>query len=290
MELVSLHDVGFTYAYGDKPALKNISLTIEPGLLYGVVGLNASGKSTLCSVIRGIIPHFHHGELTGQVKLLGKDLLDWDPAELSKSIGYVFQNPFTQISGVKDTVFEEIALGLENLGVEREEMIDRVTAVVRELGLESLIKKNPNELSGGQRQKVAFASILAMDADFIVIDEPTSQLDPEASEAVFAIIRTLKERGKSIILVEHKIDLMAEYADRIIVMNAGSVVMEGPARDVLVSPELAAAGVPHPEVTELALALADAGKPLRSIPITRLEARELVAERIQEASRAHSAH
>ncbi|MDQ0276478.1 energy-coupling factor transport system ATP-binding protein [Arthrobacter silviterrae] len=289
MELVSLRNVGFTYAYGDKPALNDVSLTIEPGLLYGVVGLNASGKSTLCSVVRGIIPHFHHGELTGEVKIKGRDLLEWDPAELSKSIGYVFQNPFTQISGVKDTVFEEIALGLENLGVDREEMIDRVTTVVRELGLEALIRKNPNELSGGQRQKVAFASIIAMDADFIIIDEPTSQLDPDASEAVFGIIRKLKERGKSIILVEHKIDLMAEYADRIIVMKAGRVVMEGPAREVLVSDELSQAGVPYPEVTELAFALANAGKPLRSVPITRAEARELVSARIKEAPHAHSA-
>ncbi|WP_427018275.1 energy-coupling factor ABC transporter ATP-binding protein [Pseudarthrobacter sp. P1] len=286
---MSLHNVGFTYAYGDKPALKNVSLSIKPGLLYGVVGLNASGKSTLCSVIRGIIPHFHHGDLTGQVKILGKDLLEWDPAELSKAIGYVFQNPFTQISGVKETVFEEIALGLENLGVEREEMIERVTAVVRELGIEALIRKNPNELSGGQRQKVAFASIIAMDADFIVIDEPTSQLDPDASEAVFAIIRKLKERGKSIILVEHKIDLMAEYADRLIVLKGAEVVLEGPTRDVLVSAELVDASVPRPEVTELGLALAQAGRPLRSIPITRAEARELVADRIQEASHAHSA-
>lgn len=289
MELVSLRNVGFTYAYGDKPALNDVSLSIKPGLLYGVVGLNASGKSSLCSVIRGIIPHFHQGDLTGEVKILGKDLLEWDPAELSRAIGYVFQNPFTQISGVKDTVFEEIALGLENLGIEREEMIERVTAVVRELGIEALIRKNPNELSGGQRQKVAFASIIAMDADFIVIDEPTSQLDPDASEAVFAIIRKLKERGKSIILVEHKIDLMAEYADRLIVMKGGQVVMEGETREVLVSAEMADAGVPLPEVTELALALADAGKPLRSIPITRAEARELVAARIKEASNAHSA-
>ncbi|WP_218063318.1 ABC transporter ATP-binding protein [Arthrobacter sp. SDTb3-6] len=286
---MSLRNVGFTYAYGDKPALTDISLTIEPGLLYGVVGLNASGKSTLCSVIRGIIPHFHHGELTGEVRIMGKDLLDWDPAELSKSIGYVFQNPFTQISGVKETVFEEIALGLENLGIEREEMIERVTVVVRELGLEALIRKNPNELSGGQRQKVAFASIIAMDADFIIIDEPTSQLDPDASEAVFGIIRQLKERGKSIILVEHKIDLMAEYADRIIVMKGGQVVMEGPARDVLVSDGLGDAGVPYPEVTELAFALARAGKPLSSVPITRAEAAQLVSDRIKEAPHAHSA-
>ena len=287
MVLVSIKNVDFTYAYAEEPALRDVSLEIEPGLLYGIVGLNASGKSTLCSLIRGLIPHFHDGELTGTVEILGTNLTDWDSAELSRQIGYVFQNPFTQISGVKDTVFEEIALGLENLGVPRDEMITRVSEVVAQLGIEALIEKNPNELSGGQRQKVAFASIIAMDADFIVIDEPTSQLDPDASEAVFEIIRDLKKRGKSIILVEHKIDLMAEYADRIIVMKEGRIVMEGEVREVLTSPALADAHVPRPEVTELALALAREGRPLSAIPITRAEAHLLVRERMEGLARAH---
>ena len=288
MVLVSIEDVSFSYMYTDEPALKNISLQIEPGLLYGVVGLNASGKSTLCSLIRGLVPHFHKGELTGKVEVLGRDLLEWDPAELSKAIGYVFQNPFTQISGIKETVFEEIALGLENLGIGRDEMIERVTSVVKQLGIESLIEKNPNDLSGRQRQKVAFASIIAMDADFIVIDEPTSQLDPESSDAVFQIIRDLKERGKSIVLVEHKIDLMAEYADRIIVMKEGEIVLEGPVRDVLTSEMLAAASVPRPEVTELAYELKKRGKDLRSIPITRAEASQAILERMKGETSANN--
>ncbi|GAB3559637.1 energy-coupling factor ABC transporter ATP-binding protein [Spelaeicoccus albus] len=283
MELISLKNVGFSYAYAEKPALRGITLDIEPGKLYGVIGPNGSGKSTLCSVIRGTIPHFHPGELSGDVLIYGRDTVDWDPAELSNRIGYVFQNPFTQISGIKDTVFEEIALGLENLGVEREELIDRVRAVIDQVGIDKLVDKDPNQLSGGQRQLVAFASIIAMDADFIVIDEPTSQLDPEASEAVFGIIESLKAGGKTIVLVEHKIDLLAEYADELIVMKRGEVLAHGPARDVLVSEELAVAEIPRPEVTELGLALERAGKPLSSIPITRAEARELVAARMQEA-------
>lgn len=283
MELISLTNVGFSYAYADKPALRDITLTLESGKLYGMIGPNGSGKSTLCSVIRGTIPHFHPGDLSGEVSIYGHDTRSWDPAELSNRIGYVFQNPFTQISGIKDTVFEEIALGLENLGVPQAELIERVSAVISEVGIEALIAKDPNELSGGQRQLVAFASIIAMDAEFIVIDEPTSQLDPETSEAVFGIIASLKNRGKTIVLVEHKIDLLAEYADELIVMKRGGVLAHGPARDVLVSSELAEAEIPRPEVTELGLALERAGKPLSSIPITRAEARELVAARIQEA-------
>ncbi len=286
---MSLRDVRFTYAYTDRPALDGITLELEPGLLHGVVGMNASGKSTLCALIRGIIPHFHEGTLEGEVRVLGKGLLDWDPAELSQTVGCVFDNPFTQISGIKDTVFEEIAMGLENLGVPRDEMIERVEAVVERLGLQALIRKNPNELSGGQRQKVAFASIIAMDTDFIVIDEPTSQLDPEASEAVFGIIGELKNLGKSIVLVEHKVDLMAQYADRIVVMKEGKVVMDGPTRDVLTSTALADANVPAPEVTELAWRLRDTGRGLPFLPITRAEAYRAVTQRMKELHCDHRA-
>lgn len=280
MTLVSMQGVSFTYAYSEAPALRDVTLTLEPGLLYGVVGVNASGKTTLCSLIRGLIPMFHPGTLEGKVEIKGRNLLEWDAADLSREIGCVFENPFTQISGIKDTVFEEIAFGLENLGLPREDMITRVLDVVERLGLEALIKKNPNELSGGQRQKVAFASILAMDADFIVIDEPTSQLDPEASDAVFSIIGSLRKRGKSIVLVEHKIDLLAQHADRIIVMKDGRVIGEGPVQDILTSEIMDIADVPRPEVTDLALALKDTSKALPSLPITRAEAVAAIAPRL----------
>lgn len=287
MVLASLRDVRFTYAYAEAPALDGMTLELEEGMLHGIVGLNASGKTTLCALLRGIVPHFHTGELEGEVEILGKDLLAWDPADLSRTIGCVFENPFTQISGIRDTVFEEIAIGLENLGLPREAMIEKVERVVEQLGIQALVRKNPNELSGGQRQKVAFASIIAMDADVIVIDEPTSQLDPEASEAVFSIIGGLKERGKSIVLVEHKIDLLAEFADTITVLQDGRVALTGAAREVLASPDLAAAGVRAPEVTEFALRLRQAGKPLAAMPITRAEATRAVRDRIQEVSHAH---
>jgi energy-coupling factor transport system ATP-binding protein len=239
----------------------------------------------LCALIRGVIPHFHEGTLEGEVQVLGRNLLDWDPADLSQTIGCVFDNPFTQISGIKDTVFEEIAIGLENLGVPRDAMIDRVKEVVEQLGLQALIRKNPNELSGGQQQKVAFASIIAMNTDFIVIDEPTSQLDPEASEAVFEVIAQLKRLGKSVVLVEHKIDLMAQYADSIVVMKEGKVVMHGPTRDVLTSSALADANVPAPEVTALARHLEDAGKGLSFVPITRTEAYRAISQRMEGVPR-----
>lgn len=285
MALATLRDVHFTYTYAESAALQGVNLELEEGKLHGVVGLNSSGKTTLCGLLRGIIPHFHTGTLTGEVEVLGRPLVDWDPAELSRAVGCVFDNPFTQISGIRDTVFEEIGFGLENLGVPREEIIERVVDVIHHLGIGAIADKNPNELSGGQRQKVAFASIIAMDADVIIIDEPTSQLDPEASEAVFAIIAGLKERGKSIVLVEHKIDLLAEFADTITVMHEGTVVRTGPTRDVLSDPDLESFGVRVPEVAEFAWRLERAGRPLTSFPVTRAEATRAVAQRIEEVMR-----
>lgn len=287
MVLAQLRDVRFTYAYAERPALDGVSLDLEEGIVHGIVGLNGSGKTTLCNLIRGIVPHFHTGELDGEVRVLGRDLREWDPAELSQAIGCVFDNPFTQISGIRETVYEEIALGLENLGIPREEMITRVEHVIELLGIEAIALKNPNGLSGGQQQKVAFASIIAMDPGVIVIDEPTSQLDPDASEAVFAIIAQLKARGTSVILVEHKIDLLAGIADRITVLRDGKVVCTGATRDVLTSPTMRQTGVPTPEVTELGRRLALAGRPLPMTPITAAEAVAGVSTRLKEAANAH---
>lgn len=227
MAVVKLKDINYKYPLTKEYALKDISFEFEEGKFYGLIGENGGGKTTLCSLIRGLIPHFYHGELEGTAEVFGTDIRDHKAEELAVRIGYVFQNPFSQMSGVKNTVFEEIAMGLENLGVEKEEMIRKVEEVCRLLNIEELMDKNPNELSGGQRQRVAFASIIGMDNDMLVIDEPTSQLDPHGTENVFEIIRKLKETGKTIILVEHKIDLIAEYCDEILVMEAGQIVCHG---------------------------------------------------------------
>ncbi|MEH7014851.1 ABC transporter ATP-binding protein, partial [Neobacillus niacini] len=133
----------------------------------------------------------------------GKDIREWDMGELAQKIGFVFQNPFTQISGVKDTVFNEIAFGLENLGVDVDVIIQKVQDVIELLGIDYLRDKNPQELSGGQKQRVALASIIVMEPEILVIDEPTSQLDPRGTEEVFKIIELMKLKGKTIILAEH---------------------------------------------------------------------------------------
>ncbi|MEA5050930.1 MAG: ABC transporter ATP-binding protein [Oscillospiraceae bacterium] len=279
MAYIELRNVTYKYPYTRDFALKDINYSFERGKFYGVIGENGGGKTTLCNLIRGLIPHFYLGKLKGDAIIDGTDVRDWDTAEISAKIGYVFQNPFTQISGIKDTVFEEVAMGLENLGVPKDEIIDRVADVCRLLKIEDLIKNNPNELSGGQRQRVAFASIIVMDPDTLVIDEPTSQLDPEGTADVFEIIHTLKNSGKTIILVEHKIDLIAEYCEEILVMQHGSIAASGSAKDVLSDLSTLDKGAMIPAAAIFGHKMEEAGKPLGGIPITIDEAAALVGNR-----------
>nr|WP_316046375.1 ATP-binding cassette domain-containing protein [Planococcus glaciei] len=136
------------------------------------------------------------------------------------------------------------------------------------------MRKNPFELSGGQRQRVALASIIVMDPDILVIDEPTSQLDPVGTEQIFDIIRLMKERGKTIVLVEHKMDLIAEYADDLLVMSEGKLVMQGPVREVFANPEYERYNIQYPHVTEVALQLQKSGMPLAFLPVKDSELAE----------------
>ncbi len=279
MAFIELKNVSYKYPYTKNYALHDVTCSFEKGKFYGIIGENGGGKTTLCNLIRGLIPHFYLGKLTGECLIEGKDIRDWDTSKLCSQIGYVFQNPFTQISGIKSTVFEEVAIGLENLGVPKEEMIERVINVCEQLDIGHLIKNNPNTLSGGQRQRVAFASIIAMDTDTLVIDEPTSQLDPEGTANVFKIINTLKHSNKTIILVEHKIDLIAEFCDEILVMENGTVAFSGPTHEVLTNRELLDHRASIPETARFGLAMEDAGKALPKIPITLDEAYDLIKER-----------
>ncbi|ANU26260.1 energy-coupling factor ABC transporter ATP-binding protein [Planococcus versutus] len=265
--IIQLKDVSYRYPVGDEWVLKHLTVDIKKGSFVSIVGNNGSGKTTLCNIIRGFIPHFHKGELEGTVMLDGKDMSDYELGQLSEKIGYVFQNPFTQISGVKDTVFEEVAYGLENLGVPVEEIYPRVEDVLTLVNIQDLREKNPFELSGGQRQRVALASIIVMDPEILVIDEPSSQLDPIGTDQVFEIIRLMKEKGKTIILVEHKMDLVAEYSDTLILLDKGTISVQGETRKVLSDPLYASANVQYPHVTEVALELQKAGVPLAFLPI-----------------------
>ena len=275
-----LEDVSYKYPLEDREILKNINLDIKKGEFWAVIGKNGSGKTTLCNVLRRFIPDFYKGELKGKITLEGKELKDYSAKEIVQKVGFVFQNPFTQISGVKETVFEEIAFGLENLALDAEYIRKRVEETLKLLHIEELKDKNPYELSGGQGQKVALASIIAMDPEIMVIDEPTSQLDPKGTEEIFEIIDILKKEGKTIILVEHKLELIAEYAEKVMVLDEGEMILSGNTEDVLKNKILLEKEIGIPQYAALAYRLMDQGKvQFEEIPITKEKAVEVFAHK-----------
>ena len=275
-----LEDVSYKYPLEDREILKNINLDIKKGEFWAVIGKNGSGKTTLCNVLRRFIPDFYKGELKGKITLEGKELKDYSAKEIVQKVGFVFQNPFTQISGVKETVFEEIAFGLENLALDAEYIRKRVEETLKLLHIEELKDKNPYELSGGQGQKVALASIIAMDPEIMVIDEPTSQLDPKGTEEIFEIIDILKKEGKTIILVEHKLELIAEYAEKVMVLDEGEMILSGNTEDVLKNKILLEKEIGIPQYAALAYRLMDEGKvKFEEIPITKEKAVEVFAHK-----------
>ena len=269
-------NVTYTYPLADEPSIRNVSLNIEEGKFYGIVGENGSGKTTLCAILRGFAPSFYQGDIQGEVLVYGKPIGEYG-GELATKIGYVFQNPFTQISGVKETVFEEVAYGLENFGVPVEELVERVEAIMKLTHIDSLAEKNPLELSGGQMQRVALASVLVLEPDILIIDEPTSQLDPQGTESVFEIIKMMKDKKKTIILVEHKIDLIAEYADEVLVLRGGKLIAGGDKAQVLSDISLMEQGVQLPQMAILGSRLKEKGFPISEIPVTEKRAVEIIS-------------
>ena len=283
--VIELVNVTYNYPLTARPAIKNLYLKIEEGKFYGVIGANGSGKTTLCALIRGFAPSFYQGELQGDVLIDGKSTLTYGAGELALRIGFAFQNPFNQISGVKDTVFEEIAFGLENFGVPVCEIEDRVTEVMRLTKIEALAMKNPFEISGGQQQRLALASVLALNPGIFVIDEPTSQLDPEGTESVFEIIEMLKRQKKTVVLVEHKVDLLAEFADEIIVFKGGEMIRFGDKQAILSDLTLEQQGVQLPQFAILGDRLVQQGLPLDYIPITESQAIEVIGKAIRKGGK-----
>ncbi|WP_374123218.1 energy-coupling factor ABC transporter ATP-binding protein [Leptotrichia hongkongensis] len=279
MGYFKIENVNYKYPLEDKQALKNINIEIKKGEFWAVIGKNGSGKTTFCNMLRRFVPDFYKGELTGTITLEDKELKDYSQKELVQKIGFVFQNPFTQISGVKDTVFEEIAYGLENLGLDKEEIISRVEKILKLLEIEKLRDRNPYDLSGGQKQRVALASIIAMDPDILVIDEPTSQLDPKGTEDIFKIINLMANEGKTIILVEHKLELIAEYAQNILVLDEGEIILSGKAEEVLNNKILLEKEIGMTQYSMLAYELEKSGKvEFEEIPITKEKTIELLKE------------
>lgn len=235
MAFVNLQDVTYKYPLTDSPALQKINLQVNEGEFLAVIGPNGAGKSTLCYTLAGFVPHFFKGEITGTVEVAGQESSKSNLHEWVLNVGLAFQNPFSQISGAKYTVFEEIAFGLENIGIPRNEMKTRVEDALKLTGISDLSDRSPYSLSGGQQQRVALSSILVMHPKVLVLDEPTSQMDPVGTREVFGVIRTLAENGMTVILAEHKVEWIANFADRVIAMHEGEIILDGKPNEVLTS-------------------------------------------------------
>lgn len=275
MAIVHLQNVTYKYPVSHSPALQNINLEVDEGEFVAVIGPNGAGKSTLCYTIAGFVPHFFKGEITGTVEVAGRESGKSNLHEWVLNVGLAFQNPFNQISGAKYTVFEEIAFGLENIGVPRDEMKARVTDAMALTGITDLADRSPYSLSGGQQQRVALTSILVMQPKVLVLDEPTSQLDPIGTREVFGVIREMAHRGLTVILVEHKVEWIAAFADRIIALKEGSILLEGTPGEVLASTLLAENGFGISRYTSVARKAKELGLwKKEKLPVTLDEAYE----------------
>jgi len=256
-----LEAVTFRYPGSALPALADLTLTVDRGEVLGLVGANEAGKSTLCLVAAGLAPASIGGRLTGSVVIDGDETLALKPHEAAQRCGILFQNPATQLSGTTATVWEEIAFGPRNLGLAVDEVVERVAGAMATLRIDSLAERDPNRLSGGQAQLVALASVMALRPSTLVLDEPTSQLDPSGTRLVGdALSRFAAETGTAVLIVEHKTGLVARIADEVAVLVAGRIVQRGPSSDVLGDPVLEDHGVDPPPAVRVGRAVAAAGR------------------------------
>jgi energy-coupling factor transporter ATP-binding protein EcfA2 len=281
----AVHVDGLTYSYpGHSPVLQEVSFTVSRGEMFGIIGPNGAGKSTLCKALNGLVPHFYGGTYGGAATVAGMDTMKHTVADLSLKVGLVFQDPTNQFSGVSARVDEEVAFGMSMMGYGRQEMLGRIKDALKKVGLEGLEGRSPFELSGGQQQRLAIATVLAVKPEVIVLDEPTAQLDPVGKTEVLETMRALNKEGYTIIVAEHEIEELATFADRLIALNEGRVVLEGSTHTVLRSIEqLRKIGVDPPSVTELSDLLArEAGLSRDRYPITMDEAIPLYRRLLEE--------
>lgn len=277
LTIIKAENLTYTYPIGTKPAFEDVTLEVKKGEFLILTGPSGCGKTTLCRCFNGLIPHFYGGRLDGDIEVAGMKVVEHQIHELARHVGLVFQNPENQLFAL--SVEKDVAFGLENLGISREEIRKRVDWALETTGIWELRERAPYELSGGQQQRVAIASVLAMHPEVIVLDEPTSFLDPSGAQKIFEVVNELNRNvGITIVLVEHRLDLVSRYADRIIVMDKGRIVLDGEPRKIFDSEEARLVGVGIPKAMRLFQILRDHGVNLSEVPIMSEEASKMIRE------------
>jgi len=292
--LIRIRDLTFHYGDASKPALQDVNLEVEDGEFVLVTGPSGCGKSSLCRCLNGLIPHFYGGKIAGGLEVQGLDVMKHTTKELATRVGMVFQDPENQL--VAMDVEREIAFGLENLAFPKGVIAKRMEESLDTLGISGLRYRQVHELSDGEKQKVIIASVLALHPDVLVLDEPTSELDPKSAEEVLSVVQRLNdELGITVILVEHRLDRVVHLVDRMIVLDEGRIVADGNPRAVLSNCDIASLGAGVPPIVRIVQRLRGNGVNVDGIPLTVKEGRSMLKEVFREAggselSQVESAH
>ncbi len=281
MDIIVIENLSFAYASNPEiEVLKDINLRIQRGDFVLLCGPTGCGKTTLIECLNGLVPHFHSGEIKGRIIVANKEVIYTPVHEMSKYVGIVFQNPENQL--ISMNVEKELSFALENFGVDPIEMRKRVDKVLRMLNIEDLRYKAPYDLSGGQQQRVAIASILTLNPDIIIFDEPTSNLDPVSTIQILELINNLnKKYGKTIILIEHRLEMVLKYVNKIVVMNEGKIIREGPPEQIIIDDKLENLGLRIPKIIQLYKLLIKNGFKLNKIPLTINDMAELLINLVE---------
>lgn len=277
--ILQLNNITYHYKNSQHPALDNINLNIKQGSFIGFIGPTGAGKTTLLKIINGIIPHFEGGHFKGQVMLKGKPASEMTIAQIGRLVGTVLDDPEAQIICLD--VEQELAFVMENFGIPPGEMEQRMKLALSSVGLTHLRSRSTRALSGGQKQRLAIAAALVMLPKILVLDEPTSELDPLGSTDVFQVLKQLNTKyGITILVAEQKTELLTIYCDRLVVLDQGKLALEGTVKEIFSSKDIRQLGVAIPEVTELAYLFNDN---LLEPPITLAEGitycQELIGQR-----------
>ena len=224
-KVIEIKDYSWKYLYTKKNALDGINFSVEEGSFVGIIGPNGSGKTTLAYSMDGLIPGQYNGVKKGTVNVFGKEVEDYEKGELQRLMGVVFSDPEAQFTAM--TVEDELVFGMENLGMSLQEIRERLEWVTDLTGLGPMLEKPPYEISGGQKQRVALAAVLAMMPKILILDEPTSMLDPVSRKRIFDILNKLKEEQKNtVIVVEHSLENLIPLADRMALMVDSHIILE----------------------------------------------------------------